>query len=66
MTGPCPCGYVEECAIWCGSGHETGRCAALDGAKIIPVCSNCGPSLVESHPTLMVVRCANCKEWLLA
>ena len=22
----CPCGYVAECGIWCGDGHETGRC----------------------------------------
>lgn len=22
----CPCGYVEECATWCGNGHETGEC----------------------------------------
>lgn len=22
----CPCGYVTECAVWCGTGHETGLC----------------------------------------
>lgn len=22
----CPCGYLDECAIWCGNGHETGLC----------------------------------------
>lgn len=24
----CPCGYVEECAFWCGNGHETGSCSS--------------------------------------
>jgi hypothetical protein len=22
----CPCGYVTECGVWCGPGHENGRC----------------------------------------
>ena len=22
----CPCGYVQECGIWCGDGHLTGAC----------------------------------------
>lgn len=26
--GTCPCGYVSECGIWCGDGHETGACPA--------------------------------------
>jgi len=26
--GVCPCGYVQECALWCGDGHTTGRCPA--------------------------------------
>lgn len=25
-TDTCPCGYVIECAIWCGDGHEDGTC----------------------------------------
>lgn len=25
---PCPCGYVTECGMHCGDGHETGRCPA--------------------------------------
>lgn len=26
MTEPCPCGYKDECAIWCADGHGTGEC----------------------------------------
>lgn len=22
----CPCGYGEECAVWCGAGHSNGSC----------------------------------------
>jgi hypothetical protein len=22
----CPCGYGDECAVWCGSGHADGSC----------------------------------------
>jgi hypothetical protein len=25
-TDTCSCGYVRECALWCGDGHETGQC----------------------------------------
>lgn len=30
----CPCGYVTECAVWCGPGHENGRCPGSHGYRI--------------------------------
>jgi hypothetical protein len=27
----CPCGYVTECAIWCGDGHQGAWTFATDG-----------------------------------
>lgn len=64
---PCPCGYERECAIWCGNGHENGQCQAnwIDFTLLVPLCPTCGDFPIESHPTLMIVRCANCKEWLI-
>lgn len=26
----CPCGYITECPVWCGPGHETGDCPPHD------------------------------------
>lgn len=26
MARECPCGYKNECPIWCGDGHEDGLC----------------------------------------
>jgi hypothetical protein len=26
VPAECPCGYKSECAVYCGSGHETGEC----------------------------------------
>lgn len=31
---PCVCGYITECVIHCGTGHETGRCPGAHGAKV--------------------------------
>lgn len=25
-AGICPCGYITECATYCGNGHDTGDC----------------------------------------
>lgn len=61
----CACGYVTECAIWCGSGHQTGQCPWYDYTLEVPPCPTCGDFRIESHPRLEVVRCANCKEHLL-
>lgn len=51
----------------CEIPHETFEeeeaCEAMRLA--IPNCPTCGPFRVESHPYRQIVRCANCKEWLV-
>lgn len=58
----CPCGYYWECGMHCGEGHIDGRCDPYPPP--VPACENCIPQRIESHPSLFVIRCANCKDWL--
>ena len=30
LRDPCPCGYLDECTVHCGSGHADGRCPTHD------------------------------------
>lgn len=30
LRSPCPCGYFDECAVHCGTGHADGRCPVHD------------------------------------
>lgn len=42
---------------------EETACEALRLARI-PACETCIPQRIESHPSLKVIRCGNCKDWL--
>ena len=63
----CPCGYRYECPVHCGDGHQNGMCTPwpTEVDALIPRCPTCGNFPVESHPFKQVVRCGNCKEWLM-
>jgi hypothetical protein len=34
MEHLCACGYTDECAVHCGDGHETGRCAPANAHRV--------------------------------
>lgn len=44
----CPCGYNNECSVWCGNGHRNGKCPpyianndVTPNIKLPPHCSVC-------------------------
>lgn len=41
----CPCGYADECAVHCGSGHANGSCPEHEGEWILPLKSGRDPWL---------------------
>lgn len=52
----CPCGYVAECAIWCGPGHENGRCAGENHGHRPPTFAEQPVIMTRSPETVRVIH----------
>lgn len=64
IDGRCPpYPETEMCELLHLTYDDETACEALRLASI-PACETCIPQRIESHPSLFVIRCANCKDWL--